>query len=223
MNDDHAFVELKAGRTINVHFAFTRPEWEKDTLPIRIPIRRGIVNYRLLLVNEQDLDQFKDIKSAEQLKRLKAGLQTGWATTEIMKKAGFNVIEGNSYDGMFDMLTRRRFDYFPRGINEIFDEVEQRSGETNTIVIEPTLALYIPAATYIFVSPKNPRLARRIETGLELMIEDGTLQEIFNRYYSKDIEKSGLATRRIINIENPLLPIETPLDRPELWYDFNED
>lgn len=41
---------------------------------------------------------------------------------------------------------------------------------------------------------KTPRLARRIEEGLWKMLEDGSFDKLFNRYYREAIAKSDLKT-----------------------------
>ena len=50
------------------------------------------------------------------------------------------------------------------------------------------------------------------------MIEDGEMDEIFNKYNSQSIEKVNMANRRVIEIRNHLLPAATPLDDDKLWF-----
>lgn len=219
MNALQARKYLQAGEKLNVYIALTNPEWESETIPIRIPIRKGLLSYRLLLIHKDDQDLYKDITTIDDLKRLKVGLQHGWTTTLIMQDAGFDVVTGTSYDGLFLMLNNKRFHYIPRGVNEIYGEVEARKEQLFNVMVEPNLALYIISPTYIFVSKKYPQLAERLELGLERMIEDGTLDRIFHEYYDESIKRAELEKRTVIEIPNSLLPIETPLHRRVLWHD----
>lgn len=74
------------------------------------------------------------------------------------------------------MLNHDRFDFLPRGVNEIFEEYALRKDLLENVIIEPHLALYIPGATYVFVSPKYPELAERLEIGLIYgSINNGTI------------------------------------------------
>lgn len=73
MARNRALPELITGEIVNVHVAATRDEWEKNTIPLRIPILKGLLGYRLLLVNKADLEKFKRIHDIESLKQLKAG------------------------------------------------------------------------------------------------------------------------------------------------------
>ncbi len=111
-----------------------------------------------------------------------------------MKALGFNVTTANSYEGLFGMLMFDRFDYFPRGVNEIYAEFDQRAEEL-------------------------PELAKRIETGLLAMIKDGNLDKLFWEFHKDSIERANLAGRQILRQHNPLLTPQTPLFQENLWFD----
>lgn len=216
---DRALAELISGRNINVHIVPTRHEWEEKTLPIRIPIVKGLLGYRLFLIKRQNIKKFSYIKSLDELKVLKAGLRQQWSTTKAMKSLGFKVVTGSNYEGLFSMLMADRFDYFPRGVNEIFSEFNRRSQALPDMAIEPSKALYLPLPTYVFISPKYPKLAERIETGLWEMIQDGSLDNLFWEYYKSSIQQAALAQRQIFTVNNPFLSPKTPFDQKNLWFD----
>ena len=216
---ERALVELITGRLINVHIVPTRPEWEAKTLPIRIPVAKGLLGYRLFLIKRHDLERFASIQSLEELKQLQAGLRQQWSTTIAMQALGFEVMTGRSYEGLFRMLVHGRFDYFPRGVNEIFEEYDRRRLDLPEMAIEPSKALYLPMPTYVFVSPQNPELAARIEAGLRMMIQDGSLDKLFWEYHRASIQRSDLAHRQIFRVDNPLLSPKTPFEQKQLWFD----
>lgn len=221
VNNTRAQEMLRTGDVINAYVALASKQWESAATPVRIPIRRGIVAYRLLLVNKDQLSQFERVKTFEDLKRLKVGLQVGWTTTKVMEADGFNIVSGTKFDSLFHMLDGNRFDYLPQGINEVFANLNKHTPALN-LAVEPRLALRIPAPTYIFVSKNDQRLAERLEAGLELMVADGTLQKMFRDRFAAAIEQAELGNRLIIDVPNKLLPEATPLDRKELWFDVNE-
>jgi hypothetical protein len=218
MNRQRALSAMQSGKLLNVYFAPANPQWDKKTIAIKIPIRRGILSYRLLLVHEIDLPFFAQVKTLEYLKQLKAGLQTEWTTTEVFTRLGFNLKQAATYDGLFFMLENHRFNYIPRGIHEIYDELSARQALTQHIVIEPSLALHLPMPTYTYVSPNEPQLAKRIEAGLLLMVKNGDLKKIFYKHFADDINKAQLHTRRIIEIANPLLTDQDLPRDPRLWF-----
>jgi len=212
---------LENGDLINVSVAMTSDEWENKAIPIRIPLRRGIFKYRLLMVHKDNLDQFKDITHVDQLKKLAVGLKRGWTIRTILDTLDFNIVDVDSYDLIFEMLHQKHFAYTIRGIHEIYEELKLRKRFFNDLVIEPNILLHLPAPSYFFVSPQYPKIAERIEYGLETMVASGELQQLFEEAFSKYIDILDLTNRRVIEVGNPLLPEKTPLDRKELWFDFN--
>jgi len=214
---NRALVEIISGRKVNVHVVPTRPEWELKALPIRIPVLKGLLGYRLFLIRRHDIEKFEQIESLYQLMTLKAGLRQQWSTTKAMTRLGFQVVTGSDYEGLFAMLMANRFDYFPRGVNEIFGEYNSRSQHLPDMVIEPRLALYLPQPTYIFVSKKTPRLAQRLEAGLRQMILGGSFDKLFTAYHKSSLQQADLANRRVFKVDNPLLSKDTPFENESLW------
>lgn len=54
--------------------------------------------------------------------------------------------------------------------------------------------------------------------GLEKARHDGSFDKLFHQYHDATIKRAGLENRTIIELDNPLLPDETPLGRRELWF-----
>ncbi len=221
MSRNRALQMLKEGKLINLHIAPTRNEWEEQVLPIRIPIRKGLLGYRLFLIHKENQQKFAAIESLEELQQLSTGLHRQWSTTKALRALDFKVVEGSSYQGLFTMLHARRFDYFIRGVNEIFEEFALHRQSLPNLLIEPTKALYLPLPTYFFVSPKQPRLAERLQAGLERLLADGSLDRLFEQYHGDHIRQARLQERQIFVLENPLLSAETPLADERLWLNLN--
>ena len=219
MNAKRGFMELDTGKIINVYFSITQTKWENQAVAIRIPVRRGLVSYRLLIINKKNAKEFSTINTLDELKAKRAGLNDGWTTYSIMENQNFNIVDVDDYDGMFNMLSVNRFDYLLRGVNEIFEEVDQRSAYNSNLMIEPNLAIYIPSITYVFVSKREPRIARRLQRGLELMSTNGDLERIFDTFYADSLRKAQLDKRKIFHIKNPDLPATVPLNVDHLWFD----
>lgn len=215
---NRALAVIQAGKLINVYFSPANDLWDQHTLAVKVPIRRGILSYRLLLIHEADAPLFKKVKTLDDLKKLTAGLQAEWLTTEIFEALGFNVVKVQSYDGLFMMLDNHRFNYIPRGVHEVYDELNARQDITRHVMVESSLALYLAMPTYAYVSPKEPQLARRIEVGFTMMVENGDLEKIFLEYYADDIERAGLHNRHIIEINNPFFADYSLLKNEKLWF-----
>ncbi|AZQ84348.1 ABC transporter substrate-binding protein [Colwellia sp. Arc7-635] len=208
---------IETGKLINVFIAAANDDWDNIATPIKIPVRFGQLSYRLLLVNKNNLDKFKAIDSLSDLKKLTAGSQKGWALNEVLKDTDIEVVTGSNFEGLFLMLNNQRFDFFPRAIYEAYNELENRKNILNNIVVEPTLALYIPTVSYVYVSHEVPQIARRLEYGLEQMVKNGELKTLFNKYYKEDIIRANLQNRKIIRIENSYFSKQDAFVDRNLW------
>ncbi len=209
---------INRGGALNLIIAMTSKEREDALLPLRIPVYKGLYGYRIFIINRRDQEKFAQIKTREELQALWAGLGHDWPDLEILKFNGFNTVGGANYRGLFAMLQEGRFDYFPRGVTEPWREVEEENDRD--IMVEPTLLLQYYAPFYIFVAKNNTQLAERLTRGFETAIADGSFERFFqSHWYIKEmLELGNLPARKLFRLENPLLTLETPLDRSELWY-----
>lgn len=78
---------------------------------------------------------------------------------------------------LIDMLASKRFDYFPRGLHEVYSE--QKIAAEKNIVVEDSIMLHYPVPIYFFVNKNNVALANRIERGLRIAMQDGSFDELF--------------------------------------------
>jgi ABC-type amino acid transport substrate-binding protein len=221
MSPPRVLHEMGAGQgKINVFVRATSPELERQFLPVRLPVDRGLLGYRLLLIRAADQDRYTRVRTVADLARLRAGLGQGWPDVQILQAAGIPVVEGSSYNGLFSMLDAHRFDFYLRSIDEATREIDERQDQYPHMAIEQTLLVHYPLARYFFLrrDAEGALLAQRIEAGMEMMIRDGTLNTLFMRYKGDLIRKARLAQRHTIRIANPLLGPNTPLGRQELWF-----
>ena len=214
---NRALSKLKNGK-IDVFDAASRPAWEKTAIPIRIPIRKGLQGYRLFLIRGADQKKFDAVDTFDDLLKYRMGGDLQWSTTLAMKRLNIPVYGGSDYESLFKMLAADRFDYFPRGINEVFREQADRVGKLKDLSVEKKLAIYIPLPTHFFVTPKKPELAARISAGLTSMIEDGTFDRLFYDYHQADIQKADLGSRKIFRVRNLNLSEDTPFNVTHYWY-----
>lgn len=204
-----------------VIWTMTDKEREQQLRPIRIPLCKGLFGYRVLLIRAGDQQRFDQIRDAHGLSQMLAGQGTHWPDTPIMLRNGLRVTTAETTESLFRMMNAKRFDYFPRGISEAWFELEQR--DEKNLVVEKNLMLHYPAALYFFVNKSNEALAIRIEKGLEKLIDSGKFDEFFYSHPRVNFGLENLTSRRIINLENPFLPAETPVDKPRYWIDLTSD
>lgn len=215
MQQNRALTQLAQGVGISVVWSMTSREREKDLLPIRIPIDKGMLGWRIFFINRKDEKRLGQIQSLEQLRTLSAGQEHDWPDVEILAANGLPVTRGADYASLFSMLEYGRFDYLPRSIEEIWDE-EIRYRDTD-IVVERTIILHYPAAEYFFVNKHDKALADALEKGLRAAIKDGSFEKLFKKYNGKALALADIKNRKVFTLNNPLLPDETPLGKKELW------
>jgi hypothetical protein len=218
MSRSRALTALIEGKQLHVMAEAPKPDWNERLLCVRIPIRKGIQGYRIFLTRDEHKAVLDSIASFEEFKALPTGSGSQWSTTRVMEEAGFNVIKGIDYEGLFGMLIRKRFITFGRGINEVFTEYDERRSKFNNLAIDERFALYIPLPTYFFVTPTQPQLKARIENGLNSLIHSGEFETIFHSEFGPLIERAQLDKRILFSIPNPNLTEDDPLEISHYWY-----
>ncbi len=193
--------ELKFGRSINVLWTSPNEDRERELIPIRISLLHGLNSHRIFLIRESDRKKFRAVRSLNDLRRLRAGSVANWPDTRVMQNSDLPVVTSAHYDLLFTMLAGKRFDYFPRGLYEIWDE--QQVHADKHLVVEDSLMFYYPAPIYFFVNSRDKKLADRIERGLQLAIEDGSFNELFFSVpsFKRGYEELANKQRRVFDLE----------------------
>ena len=204
-----ALQQLQNDGTIDVYWTVTTKQREQKALPVRVPLLKGIMGYRVGLVRSERLEDFERLNSAVQLKRLIAGQGHDWPDFEILSDNGFEVLGTSVYDSLVDLLYKGRVDYYPRAINETI--AEYAYFDSPELAIEPNFILYYPSYIFFFVAKNKPELAKRLELGLDRAMDDGSFEQLFKNYINIYEIKAqlNLDNRQVIKLKNNLLSEET--------------
>ena len=200
----------------DIHWLASSIERESELLPVRIPLYKGLLGLRIGFVNSNKANIMANIAGLDQLKLLIIGQGRDWMDTKLLNYHQFKLMEASTTLALFDMLKVKRIDYFPRSILEIDYESQQVSA--SGLSIDPHIALYYPQTVYFFVRKDNIALHDHVLKGLNIAINDGSFQQIFDRYFGETIARAQLDKRRIFKLSNPFLPPLTPLDDKRLWH-----
>lgn len=203
MQRERTLRELAEGGEINLNWTSMSAQDEARLRPIRIPIYRGLIGYRVLLIRKDRQPQFDKIDTLDQLKAVVGGQGFGWVDTDILRDAGLRV-ETSTLDSLFRMTQAGRIDYFPRGVVEAWAELQARRADDPDLAVERHLLLVYRSDFIFYTGKRNERLASTIEAGLCAAFRDGSYKRLFDA--EQDVQEAlglaRLAHRKVIRIEN---------------------
>ena len=211
-----AFNLLSNNRSINILWSMTNQQREAEFLPIRVPIFKGLIGWRVLLIEPSLLPKLE----SSNLRDYSAVQGMDWPDTKILQSNGFNVVNATSYDEAFTIMHRNQADMFPRSVIEVLAEMAD-DNLRRELIIEPNYVMRYPSAIYFFVNKRNKILAKLLEQGFNSAIADGTFDALFDEVYLPLLKELKVKQRQLLQLSNPLLPVETPLANEHLWYPIN--
>lgn len=208
------------GRLVNILAAGVGlPALERDMIPVPFPIDKGLLGYRISLIDRGDQDSFARVNNIEDLRHLRIGQGTGWADVQVYEYNRIPVETAPDYKSLFSMLLHGRFDLFPKGLSEIDKDLADYGKDYPAVAVEQHILLHYPFCDVFYVSQSSPGLGERLTAGLERMAADGSFDALFAKHFGKTLAELNLRQRVVIELENPFLPAWVPLDRKELWFD----
>ncbi|KMT66684.1 hypothetical protein XM47_00690 [Catenovulum maritimum] len=169
---------------------------------VEIPIERGIVGYRVGIINPERLDKFNKNMSLDELKRLSIIQGDGWLDTQILKQNGYNVFGISNYDSLFRMISLSRADILLRGANEISYELDNFITKYPNLSVEPHFIFHYPLPRFFITSKSNLNAAKRIEVGLNRAFEDGSFMALWQSHFGSSLKQLNLKSRRVIELKN---------------------
>lgn len=199
--------------SLDIQFLSTTSEREKLLKSIKIPIYRGLLGLRLLLVTK-DRNTTINVNTLKQLQNYTAVHGTHWGDLPVYRYNNLKVLTNVNYPTLFELLKLNRADYFHRGISEIWGEIEQHK---SSLMIKEDVMLFYPHPVYFFVSNKRPQLYLDLKKGLDIAIRDGSFRRLFIKTYSGIIKKANMKNRSLIILKNPVLPKGTPKIETGWW------
>lgn len=212
-------VEDTLTNNLDIIWAGTSKDLEEQLELVRIPLYKGLLGHRFLIIRQGEQAKFDQVKNIDDLRKIRLGQGTAWADTKILEANGLHVVKTMKYQNLFFMLNGARFDAFPRAVFEPFGEVDKRP-ELN-LTVEKHLMLVYKLDFFLFVNKNKKKLARDLELGLNRAIADGSFDKVFlsSPSVQEAIAKGDLKNRLVIPLKNPLITDQVPVDREELWID----
>lgn len=208
-------------KRVDVMWLASNQQAEDSLLPIRFPLLKGLLGYRVNIINPDRQSRFSQVRSFADLQQLTFGQGYGWPDVDILRHNDLQVVTTSKYNNLFYMVEGGRFDGFARGVLEPWLELENHPELGLTVDKHLLMIYHLPF--YFFVAPDNTALAEKIARGLELALKNGAFDAYFlnHRMISGSLARAKLHERRVFQLDNPTLPKLTPLERQEYWFNLD--
>lgn len=216
MRQAKSLKRLEENLVINIMWTMTDRQREEQLLPIRIPITRGLIGWRVFVTHKTSPFLTAPINTLQDLLEFSPVQGISWPDTKILQANGFNVQTARDYVESAQLVRTKSADFFPRSVVEVLGELENE--HSPQLALRKGLVIYYPTAQYFFTNKRNLTLAKLIETGLRRALEDGSYEKLFNEHFGEVLKQLDLENVTTFTLANPLLPILTPIGDPQYWY-----
>lgn len=204
-------------KLVDVIDTTTSRERDQRLLPVRIPLLKGLMGYRVMFIRKGD-QRFSEVSTLEELKKRSFGQGADWPDVEILTHNGFQVVTSVTHHSLMRMLLAKRFDAYPRGVQQVL--VEKLNRADDLLQIEGKFVIAYVSPVYFHVAKDNRALAERIEAGLKLAIEDGSFERHFAQHslVKQAVKELELGTRKMLYLCNPYIHPDTPVNVEKYWW-----
>ncbi len=214
LGSDRRAKMLIQGR-LDILWAPPRTDLENGALRVNFPFLRGLQGYRILLAHRDKLEALEQITGLETLKRLKAGLGSGWTDTAVFRENGLTTMTAPSLDTLWHMLQAERFDYLPRGLTEVIPELKSRQSRFRSVTMDRSLVLYYPFPLFFYVSKHRPDLHATLTANLAKLRQSGEFEALWREAHQEVLQELNFGDRKVLELNTSHLSVikgEWPID-----------
>lgn len=216
INEARGSLMLKNDQGIDYQFLSLNRERTENFIVIEdFPIYQGLLGTRLFLVKKGNKDLFRQVKSVDDLRRFTGLHGADWSDLSVFEGNQLPVMANPSYESLFKQLSLGRGDYFHRGVNEVWGEIDRWQDQ---LEIADHIALFYLHPSVYLLNKKNQILADLIREGLKKTKQDGSQDRLFLEYHGEMIRKAKLEDRNLIIVKNPAnIGTRVSFDDPSSW------
>lgn len=201
-----AKLETEKGDVLNVLFSagwggtLVNPD-KVDSL--KFPAFNDLLGLRSLVVSTRNGMLQNPPESRAEFLKLAAGQGYYWEDVTILRQAGVEVVEAQTFDALFPMLDRNRFDYIPLSVLEVNSAVRKKLRLLPNIAVLPGWQIFYPMDFNLYVSKEVKGLSKRLNAGLKLATP-AMFEEIFQRHFP-NISLAHQEKKNLFIASNPSL------------------
>lgn len=200
--------EVSRGEIVNIEASPYKPSSitnaiysNVDLITSKTSILKNLLGYRVLVVKKERLEAFANI-TEDNLKQMTAGQAQDWSDVNIYRENNYKVDSNANFNTLIPMLVAGRVDYIPLSIIEAENVIKQFPKHLDQVAIVPDLLIYYSFPVHFNMSIYAPKLAERLEHGLELAQKDGSFDALFNQYFLAEYSLAQNPQNRIFRLKN---------------------
>ncbi len=186
---------------IDLAWTSTSSQRERDLGFVPVSLLGQLSDYRVLMIRAQDQSRFDTVEKLADLQQMRMGIGGHWPDARLLSNNGFMTVTSIYYKSLFNMLAAKRFEAFPRGLFEAWDDLAAHPGRG--LAIEQRLMLHYPAPFYFFINKHNKALADRLERGLKIAQADGSFDQLMLSVpaFQRGMDELHQGQRRVFELE----------------------
>ncbi|ATC57284.1 hypothetical protein [Vibrio anguillarum] len=170
---------------------------------INIPLTKGLIGKRILLIPPQLQPTFDTIHSLSDLQKagLTAGLGVKWYDVEVWRNNDLKVYQQDGdWRNLYQKLSAEGpIHYFPRGMNEVSDEAKSLP----YLTIEQRLILQYQSDFIFYLSQETERYQPIIDRALRKAQNSGLMDKLIEKHWGNSLEALHPESRTIIHLDIP--------------------
>jgi hypothetical protein len=182
-----------------------------DVISIPVDILRGLLGYRVCLINPAN---FPDTATLQSPKSLSIAQGLNWADNQVYHHNDLHTKQAASFEALFEMLAAKRYECLPLGSNEVVHTWRYYKTAFPFLAVEPNILIYYDHPIYLYVSKQFPLLAERVELGLKKLQHSGEFDRLFQQYHAADVAQLNLRQRKVFCLQSPYLSAKDQCENP---------
>lgn len=204
--------ELSRGKMINVQVgpwrevAATGERGTDPAIRIDIPLYKGLLGYRQLIIRREDEAIYSAMVDESRLRARVAGQVSDWIDVSIYQANNYKVVSNANITNLLAMLKAKRYDYVPMSIVEAPLLLAAQGAAAEELMLAARPLVYFPLPFVFYISINEPELAARLELGLKIAIEDGSFDKLFALTFAAEVDLVRQQKDQYFILKNPLLP-----------------
>lgn len=189
--------------TLDVLPLIQSEEYDKELIPINIPLTEGLISKRVLVAAKSKVKLFDKVESVDDLRALNLVGAFGekWFDNRVWEENDLKHVAVADWQLVYSMLSRpnRNVDYFSRSVLEAQEEIKPYSD----LAIVPNILFLYEKNVILYLSPHHKELKPILEKALHYAQSSGLIRTVLDKYYGRDINSLDLDKRRVIHLKTP--------------------